>query len=86
MISFSIKSSIFNDHWYINGHPPAPQQHEFGLTYHGDIWAGNQKQSSNTFSDSVFDNVTICGGNTGIFGTTQAYTWQTKTSAAYTIL
>lgn len=67
-ITFTIDGDMLG---YSNG----PEQNIFGLVYYGDIWANNPNYAANVFSDSVFDNVSVFGGNTGTFSGSRAYTW-----------
>jgi hypothetical protein len=75
--SYTASSITFTVDGDMSGYTAGSEKDAFGLVYNGDIWANNLNYSSNMFSDSVFDNASPNGGNTGSFGGTRPYTWST---------
>jgi len=77
-VSYSANSVTFKINGDLSGYTPPASSWDvaaFGIKYSGDIWAGSD-YAPNTWSTTVFDNVTINNsGNTGQWTSSTPYSW-----------
>lgn len=84
-VSHTSNSVTFTVNGDLSGYTiPSGDEHQFGLQYTGDLWAGSNAVSSNSWSQPVFDSTSFLNqGNTGLFTSIWGYTWSWYTSDSH---